>query len=458
MLKGIKLRASPSISQRRILSQWMGCARYIWNAKTIDDKQQRLEVNSLVTKKYPKLSQCYSYLKNKEVTPWIFDCPSVILRNAASNWYTTYQNFFKKRCGRPKIKKKTGKGSIYLTRELFEFKKGNDGVTRLWIGNKKNNIGYLSIKNHAKYKTPNSIYITKNYNKYWVSFCYEDGQEKQTNTSQLQLKKLSKKSEKELLSQVVGVDHGVARSVQCSYEETCYDLSKNDKKRKYYIESRRLRYQRKLSKQKKGSRRRHKTKEKLSIRHQKIANIRNNFCHKVSRKMVDRKETQVVIFENLGTKKMTKKPKSKQDDNGNWISNRRRAKAGLNRSILDKNWYMLEAYTKYKLEQAGKYFFKIAPNYTSQECANCHHINPHNRKSQSIFSCVSCGHTDNGDINAAKVIQWRAIQLIRNPGTGLSKGGVLSPGDTGRGADVRREKESNPTHAVARKRQKRSRH
>ncbi|MEZ1841975.1 helix-turn-helix domain-containing protein [Pseudomonas putida] len=33
MLTGIKLRANPTSHQKLILSQWMGCARSIWNAK-----------------------------------------------------------------------------------------------------------------------------------------------------------------------------------------------------------------------------------------------------------------------------------------------------------------------------------------------------------------------------------------------------------------------------------------
>ena len=56
---------------------------------------------------------------------------------------------------------------------------------------------------------------------------------------------------------------------------------------------------------------------------------------------------------------------------------------------------------------------------------NCGHIHPDNRKTQSNFVCVSCGHTDNADKNAAIVIKKRAINLILNSGTELSSSGVL---------------------------------
>ena len=67
--------------------------------------------------------------------------------------------------------------------------------------------------------------------------------------------------------------------------------------------------------------------------------------------------------------------------------------------------------------------------HTSQECACCGHIHPGNRKTQSDFECLACGHQDNADHNAAIVIRKRAINLILHSGTelvGTSKN-VLQP-------------------------------
>ncbi len=438
MLRGIKLQASPTASQREVLSQWMGCARYIWNAKTRQEKAERHHLRSKETGEYPPLDSSYSHFKSKEETPWLFDCPSVVLRNSIANWYRTYQDFFKKRCQRPRSKKKDGRGSVYLTRELFSFQKGEDGVTRLFIGSKRNNIGFLTIKVHRAFREPKSLYIKKRHQKYWVSFCYEDGKpQEQLPTAREHLKGLATKGEEYLMQHVVGVDRGVARPVQCSNQEEAFDLTAGEKKKKQYHERRRLFYQKKLSRQTKGSKRRYVTKVRLSRKHAKVVNIRDNFCHQVSRKLVNAPLTRVLIFEDLGTKGMTRRPKPKKDAMGKFLPNKARAKAGLNRHILDKNWYKLEVYTQYKSHQAGKAFFKVAPNHTSQECAHCHHIHPDNRRSQARFQCRSCGHTDNADFNAAKVIRWRAIQYITNSGTELSSRGVLSLADMGRGADVR---------------------
>lgn len=77
----------------------------------------------------------------------------------------------------------------------------------------------------------------------------------------------------------------------------------------------------------------------------------------------------------------------------------------------------------------------VDAKYTSQACAACDHTHPENRKSQELFICGKCGNTDNADKNAALVIKKRAIALIKNSGTELSKRGVLTPKlDKGRGA------------------------
>ena len=36
-MQGNRLQAYPNIKQKKILSQWMGCARLIWNAKCEDE-------------------------------------------------------------------------------------------------------------------------------------------------------------------------------------------------------------------------------------------------------------------------------------------------------------------------------------------------------------------------------------------------------------------------------------
>ncbi|WCI48156.1 helix-turn-helix domain-containing protein [Pseudomonas aeruginosa] len=60
MLTGIKLRANPTSHQKLILSQWMGCARSIWNAKVEEERYYRT-----YARKYGS-----SHLSVKTVTIW----------------------------------------------------------------------------------------------------------------------------------------------------------------------------------------------------------------------------------------------------------------------------------------------------------------------------------------------------------------------------------------------------
>ena len=135
---------------------------------------------------------------------------------------------------------------------------------------------------------------------------------------------------------------------------------------------------------------------------------------------------------------MTKRPKPKPNKNGGWDKNMAMAKSGFNKAILDKGWGQFATYIGYKSQQAGKAYFKVDAKYTSQECAACNHTHPENRKSQSLFICDKCGNKDNADRNAALVIKMRAIKLILNSGTELSKQGVLTPSkDKGRGTETK---------------------
>lgn len=62
----------------------------------------------------------------------------------------------------------------------------------------------------------------------------------------------------------------------------------------------------------------------------------------------------------------------------------------------------------YKAKLAGVKVCYVNPRNTSQECRVCGHIEKANRKSRDVFRCLSCGHTADADVNAAKVISRRA--------------------------------------------------
>ncbi len=444
MLTGIRLKANVTDHQRLILGQWMGCARFIWNGKCDESRYHSAYARKYCPiGTYAPIDKKYSHFKDDDLSPWLSKCPSKILANSACNWFDTYQDFMKGRCGKPRRKKKTGNGSIYLTRDLFRFEVSLDGVKRLFVGAERNNIGYLSLKLHKGFKEPASLYIKKRHDEFWVSFCYEDGQDASGILSQKDhLKYLRIQSEEFLQQHIIGIDRGVKRPIQAG--DKSFDFAPEQKQSMDQKKRNLLRYQRRMARQDKGSKRRHKTKVKLSNTHNDIANIRKDFCHKASRALVNQKDSRIFILEDLKTKQMTKKAKARKDDSGKWLRNGAAAKSGLNKAILNVGWHRFEEFLKYKANRAGKAWFKVHAHHTSQECGACAYTHPSNRKSQELFRCGVCGHTDNADHNAAEVIKKRAISLIFNSGSELSDRGVLSLSDSGRGAKGKSRRAKSP--------------
>lgn len=157
-----------------------------------------------------------------------------------------------------------------------------------------------------------------------------------------------------------------------------------------------------LSRKKKGSNNRAKAKAKIAKQNLRIANMRKDFLHKLSRSY---SENQAVVVEDLKIKNMTKATKGTVEK----PSKNAKAKRGLNRSITQQSWGMFFELLEYKLKENGGELIKVNPQFTSQQCSSCGHINKENRQSQSKFVCTSCGHTANADINASKNILVRGI-------------------------------------------------
>ena len=262
-------------------------------------------------------------------------------------WRETMGDFLKGHCGRPKKKKKSDGGSIWLTSELFRFDIGPDGKKRLFIGTKTNNIGYLDFICHRDFAEPRSIRIKQKQGKFSISFCYESSTKNSDTLTQIDhLNYLSQKTYSELDAITIGVDRGIAIPVHVGSAQ--FDFSPEQKRNKHKATISIKLLQKKLSRQKKGSRQRFKTKNRLGSKHIKIANIRTDFAHQTSHKIVSNENVKVIIFEDLNTKGLTKAPKVKTDSKGRYVKNGAAAKAGLNRAILDKSFGLTERFCAYK--------------------------------------------------------------------------------------------------------------
>ncbi len=373
------------------------------------------------------MDQQYSRYIHPDLTPWLKEAPSQVLRNGAVRWRQAYARYLQGLGGRPVIRKKIGRQAVWLTSELFTFspivdtKTGEVLGNRLTVGTKKIAVGDILFNAHRVYRIPNSIRIGVEAGKWFLSFSNEDARQVPDEADTVEW--LLKFTEEELLSRTFGGDHGVEKPLAGNHGET-FDFDPVQKERLEKKARQAKRYQRQMARQRTRAIKEkrltganhQKAKKRLARSHQYGKNVRQDFAHKTSRAVVDNPDHLLLVYEDLNVKGMTKKPKAKKDENGKWAKNRAAAKAGLNKKILTVAWGKTVTFTRYKAVKAGKLCIKINPHQTSQECALCGRIRPDNRVSQSAFVCQACGHQNNADHNAARVIARRGVRWLLSGG------------------------------------------
>jgi transposase len=199
--------------------------------------------------------------------------------------------------------------------------------------------------------------------------------------------------------EVVGVDRGVATAVALSTGEMSSPAGLRPKQAE-----RRLRLQRKLARQRKGSNRRARTRAALARLAAREVDRRKDWVEKTSTDLARRFD--VIRVEDLDIRGMTRSAKGTADAPGRKV----RAKAGLNRSILGKGWGQLVDRLN---DKAPGRVEQVDPAYTSQTCNACKAVDPNSRKSQAEFECTTCGHQAHADVNAARNIADRDLAAGR---------------------------------------------
>ncbi|MDD2609721.1 MAG: helix-turn-helix domain-containing protein [Giesbergeria sp.] len=108
---GNRFRCYPTPAQEKVLLQWIGCQRFIYNAKVQEDRYFRTFARKSLdhTGQFAPIDQQYSQFKHPELTPWLSEVPSQLLRNGAAKWMQAYSRFFAGLGGRPTIQAKYGK-------------------------------------------------------------------------------------------------------------------------------------------------------------------------------------------------------------------------------------------------------------------------------------------------------------------------------------------------------------
>jgi putative transposase len=378
MLKAYKYLVKPTKKQIEMFEKHFGCVRFVYNwgleqkTKAYQETGKTVNTYNLITN-LPKL---------KEDNPWLREINSQSIQMALKNLDNAYTRFFREKKGFPKFKSKYNpKQSFQCPQSCsVDFDKGTLDIPKI-----KNIKTIFHRKFEGEVKTLTISRVASG--KYYVSILVEDNKELPTKV------KLER-------SNAIGIDMGLKDFVVTS------DGDKIDNPR--YLrksEERLIRRQRQLSKKNKGSKNRSKQRKKVAKLHEKIANQRKDFLHKISHKIVHKNHGTICV-EDLCVKGMVR--------NHN-----------LAKSISDVGWGMFYSFLKYKSEWHGKNFLDIGQfEPSSKMCSVCGNIKSDLKLSDREWTCSKCNSKHDRDINASVNIRNMAFtnqNLIRCIGLEQSK-------------------------------------
>ncbi|BAY48274.1 transposase, IS605 OrfB family protein [Scytonema sp. HK-05] len=268
MLKAVKVRLYPTTEQEIALAKSFGCARWYWNYALNACIQHYSQ-----TGKSLKLSLYKAYLPQLKVEyPWLKeDCYSAVLQCVAINLNKAYANFFEGRAKFPRFKSKHHKQSIQYPQNV---KVVGDCLEVPKIGVIKA-VFHRPIEEKVK-----TVTISKTpTDKYFASILLEiEGESSQISGDK-----------------TLSIDLGLKdfAIVHDGNEVTKYSNPKYLKRHEKNL----ARKQKKFARKVKGSNSRNKYKKLVAKVHERVSNSRQDFLHKLSRKLVD--EASVIIVENL---------------------------------------------------------------------------------------------------------------------------------------------------------------
>lgn len=358
-----KYRIYPTKEQEVFFARSFGCVRWVYNwglAYKISVYEQTKKCISAFS-----LMKEMTTLKRMDETIFLKEVNSQSLQQSLCNLDIAYTRFFKEKKGFPKFKNKYGKQSfsnpqdtkIDLNKNLVYIPKIKNGIKivlhRKFVG---------KIKTSTITKTPSG--------KYFISILVE---ELINNPNTLTPKE----------AKTLGIDLGIKHFATLS-DGIKIENPKHLKKRLKQLKHQ----QRKLSKKKKGSKNRDKQRRKVAILHEKVANCRKDFLHKLTKSIAENQSYTSVAIEDLNVQEMAK-TKSKY----------------INRAVNDVGWGMFKKFLQYKCEWYGKNLLVIGEFEPSSKLCTCGNLNHTLKLSDREWTCQKCGVTHDRDILAANNIK-----------------------------------------------------
>ena len=278
MLKATKVRLYPTAGQRKALAFQFGAVRWVynfgldWRSKAWkergEDITRRMTLDKLVK------------LKREDETEWLKDADSQALQQALMHLDDAYRRFFRKQSRYPRHKTRRGKQSLSYPQRVRVV----DGNS-LYLPK----VGAVKAVLHrelvGKIKT---VTVSRSWTgKYYAAVLCDDGAALPAPLSSIDA------------NAVMGVDVGLSHLAVTSdgHKEANPRFLK-------HAQANLRRKQKSLSRKQKGSANRSKARVLVATAHERIAHARNDFQHKLSRRLID--DNQAVCVETLKVKNMLK--------------------------------------------------------------------------------------------------------------------------------------------------------
>jgi putative transposase len=371
MLRATKIRIYPTQEQAEFLIAQFGAVRFAYN-KALHLKSHMYRKHGVTLNPKKDIKPLLAVAKKSRKYHWLKQYDSIALQQSVINLHQAFDNFFnpKLKAKYPQFKRRHGKQSSYHCMGV----KVLDGAIKLPKMEPIEANVHREIAGVAK-----SITVSlSNTGKFYASILADDGVEASTPLHTVKI--------------VTGVDLGLSHfAIESNGRKTA---NPRFVKR---AEKNLRRKQRQLSRKAKGSANRAKARILVAKCHEKVANARADFQHKLSRTLVD--ENQAVIVETLKS--------------ANMMKNRKLAK-----HIADASWHSFVAKLEYKLKEQGKHLVKLDQWYASSKtCHCCGHKMEEMPLSVRKWDCPSCGTTDiDRDLNAALNIRDKGILELKAAG------------------------------------------
>ena len=359
--KTYKFRLYPNKEQEKMLANYFGSVRFVYNHFLAKRKEQYEQTRK--SSNYYEQAKELTAMKKTEAFSWLKEINSQTLQHALRHLETAYVNFFKGRTRFPRFHSKKHGGSFAVP-QYFKVE-GN----RIFIPKFKGGIRFAKSQDVLGELRNMTVSVTPG-GKYYVCIMahVQVGDLEKTNLS-------------------VGIDLGLKDFVITSNGDR-YSSNKFIKKYSKKLAT----MQKHLSRKKKGSGSWNRQRIKVARLQEKITSCRNDKLHKISVDLIRRYD--VVCCEDLNVKGMVK--------------NHNLAKA-----VSDASWGTFVTMLEYKAKWYGKELVKIGRFYpSSKTCHHCGHVKEDLSLADRYYTCPNCGELIDRDLNAAKNILDEGLRNI----------------------------------------------